>query len=261
MNENYRILILQAILLGLLGSCAPSQGSQSVAGQPVLTVGLTPPRVVLEGRALARRLASGPLGDRRPRWSGGGSGIAGDAAVAMAGTPDGSEYLSLLVSCALSASDSLISGDLEFFGELGLASDWIRRPLGDDERGWVSACVLASLNDEGVALPISLRGRRRSLRLGSDEVAEFPVWAGAFYGDVFSRLDRPLEWFACRGSGQVSNPTASGLVGTCAREDADHPGLSPCGMTFVGDCSAIVDFWRRRGFGSRLEFIDLFVLE
>jgi hypothetical protein len=251
--------ILQLISLA---SCEGSIGSDPMAqvtSHPVLTAALTPPRVVLEGRARARRLASAPLGAGGP--SGGGQVVAGEAAFAMAADLDGAQYLALLVSCALPGGESLVSGDLEFFGELGLSSSWARRPLDDDDRGWISACVLARLNGDGVALPISLRGRLRLPRPGSEEIAEFPVWAGSFYGDVFSSLDRPIEWFTCRGSGQISHPSASGLLGTCALEDPDRAGLSPCGMQFTGDCADVFRFGRRRGLESHLEFINLFVIE
>lgn len=247
----------------LICSCSTSPILSS-STDPVLSLSLSSPEIVTRGIDAARVLSSGGLSS--PSCSPGSRRIASPSAAEMARTPDGAEYLSLLVACALPADASLVVGDLEFFGELGLAPEWTRGRLGASGRGWVSACVLARLNGESVAVPVSLRGSRGQLSAASDERSEFSVEAGAFYGNVF--VDGPSpEWFACGGLGQAADPRSSGLVGTCAREDSLRPGLSPCGMTFVGSCQDACERSRRgsaggsyRRCGSNREVITQFVL-
>jgi len=166
-----------------------------------------------------------------------------DSASKLLSTADGIEVLSFIVSCALPADITLeatVDGTtLDFFGEVGLAHDWMARPLGAEGRGWVSACLFARMNDSNEALPISLRSFSAALTTDADERDGWSVEEGAFYGNLFTPGDDPPLWISCRGSGQLSNPDAGGLVGRdCAKPDPARPGFSLCGSIFAGDCGA-----------------------
>ena len=76
-------------------------------------------------------------------------------------TEDGRELLSYVVRCALGPDEGLVASDdgnqFDMPGALGLAPEWKNRPLDDDERYLISACLLAHVNAYGVSVPISVR--------------------------------------------------------------------------------------------------------
>ena len=158
-------------------------------------------------------------------------------------TEDGREVFSFIVSCALPDTITLeadVDGTtFQFTGEIGLAPEWLTSPLDRTGQGWVSACIFARVNAHEVALPISVRGGSLALATDPDERAEWSVEEGAFYGNLFTSLDQPIQWIACRGAGQVTQPDASGLADRqCAKPDPANPGFTMCGFTFAGDCGA-----------------------
>ena len=98
------------------------------------------------------------------------------AAALLLATEDGREVLSFIVSCALPETVTLFAtatdGTVyEFFGDLGLASEWLDHPLREAGRGWVSACLFARVNRHVLAQPISMRGpnnRSEERRVGKE---------------------------------------------------------------------------------------------
>lgn len=211
--------VLTLALLWACG-CAPDPDF-STHRSAVLTASRMDPRIVLAERAHAHAIADSTLG--------------GAAAVDMSSTPDGSEYLSNLVACALTDSQTITVGGIEYTGELGLAVTWTVIPLGAAARGWVSACVLARLSGVDVALPISLRGPRAALTPSPEERAGWTVQEGAFFGDLFKAPCTNLDWFACRGA----DPAPADR--TCTVPDPSHPGSTMCGLTYAGLCSEACD--------------------
>ena len=154
-------------------------------------------------------------------------------------TTEGRELLGFLISCAIPEDQTLVAdfkgNHYEFPGGLGLAPDWAEHPL--DQRGqrWVSACMFARVNVNDVSVLISLRGPNKALATSAEERAGWPVQEGAFYGDMFRPLDKPILWIACSGEGQGTG--AGGLVSRdCAKPDPAHPGLTLCGFTYAGPC-------------------------
>ena len=169
-----------------------------------------------------------------------------EAAGDLLSTPDGQEVFSFLVSCALpdtvTLEATLPDGTvLDFFGELGLAPQWVHRPLNNDDKGWVSACMFARVNNHDVSIPISLRGPTHALTADADERAGWPLEEGAFYGMLFTPDDQPINWIACRGRDLAAQGQTGGLVDRdCAAPDPAHPGLTLCGFNWAGDCADFV---------------------
>jgi hypothetical protein len=163
------------------------------------------------------------------------------AAGALLATEDGREVLSFIVSCALpetvtvfaTATDGTV---YEFFGELGLASEWLDHPLREAGRGWVSACLFARVNADAVAEPISMRGQNKALAVSPEEAAAFPLEEGAFYGNYFATQGEPLSSIACRGEDQASSEVGGLISRDCAEPDLGDPSHTLCGFTYAGGC-------------------------
>jgi hypothetical protein len=166
-----------------------------------------------------------------------------DAVGDLLDTPEGQELFQFVVSCALpegtilEAPDPEGDGTLEFHGAIGLAPSWLDQPMSRSDRRWVSACLLARVNEYGITVPVSLRGSSPALSTTSDEVAAFSLEEGAFFGDVFVEPDEPIQAFACRGQAQVAGETGDLVHRDCTEPDPANPGKTICGMTFVGDCA------------------------
>jgi hypothetical protein len=177
------------------------------------------------------------------RLSDGRTTVNMDSAGKLLSTEDGREVFSFVVSCALPGNVTLeadVDGTtFEFNGELGLAPEWMTSSLDSVGQGWVSACIFARVNAADVAVPISVRGANLALATDADERSVWSVEEGAFYGNLFTPLDQPILWIACRGAGQVTQPDASGLADRrCATPDPANPGLTMCGFIFAGDCGS-----------------------
>ncbi len=158
-------------------------------------------------------------------------------------SPEGQELLAFLIGCALpegvilTATDPAGGPDIEFFGEIGVAPDWVDRALDRSDRRWVTACVLSRVNDAGVSVEISMRGPLTVLDSTPAERASHPIEEGAFYGDIFGPLNQPLQWFACRGRDQAAGESGGLADRDCAEPDPANPGKTYCNFTYVGDCA------------------------
>jgi len=165
--------------------------------------------------------------------------VNGSAAELIA-TEDGREVFSVIVNCALPEGITLIGNvdgtEFEFPGEIGLARDWIYHALDREGQGWVSACVFSRINARAVVVPISIRGPHHALQVDPDERQTFSLEEGAFYGNLFTPLDQPILWIACRGSDEAAGESGGLAERDCAEEDPANPGLTRCGFFFAGDC-------------------------
>lgn len=158
---------------------------------------------------------------------------------------EGQELLAFLISCALPEGESLVAPDLsfpgapdiEFFGEIGVAPDWATEPLDANGRRWVTACILSRVNDNGVSVEISIRGPNAALASTPGELATWSVEEGAFYGDIFGALNKPLEWYACRGADQAAGETGGLNDRDCTEPNPANPGHTMCGFIYAGDCA------------------------
>jgi len=165
---------------------------------------------------------------------------------AFMATDNGREVLGFIVSCALPFDDTLVAtlpnGDsFEFFGELGLANEWIDHPLKKAGRGWVSSCLFARINENDVAIPISMRGPSQTLATSPDEVASWSLEEGAFYGDYFVAPGEPVQWIACRGRDQAAGETAGLIDRDCTEPDPADSTHTRCGFLYAGDCSVVCE--------------------
>lgn len=175
--------------------------------------------------------------------SGQGLYTANPAAVSgFMATEEAREVLSFIVSCALPDGSTLAASadgiTYEFFGELGLANEWLTHPLKKAGRGWVSACLFARINDSNVPLPISLRGQHQELAAGVDERNGWTLEEGAFYGDYFVAPGEPVQWVACRGRSQAAFEIGGLIERDCTETDPLNPGRTKCGLIYAGDCAA-----------------------
>jgi hypothetical protein len=181
------------------------------------------------------------------------------ATAELLATSDGREVYSYLISCALpdgmtieasvaGAPDSnppdtnytCTSGQCVFSGGLGLAEDWIDHKLSSKDERWVSACVFARVNLYVTAEDISLRGNHPDLAVSNLEAQIFTLEEGAFYGNLFTHEDDPIDWNACRGRDQAEGEpnTGGGLnLRDCAEEDPANPGKTLCGFNYTGTCA------------------------
>lgn len=172
-------------------------------------------------------------------------------------TADGREVYSYLISCALPAGVSIAatitgapdsappdtnytcaSGECVFEGSLGLASDWVDHKLSSKDERWVSACIFARVNLFTQAEGISLRGSHPNLTVSAGEADEFPLEEGAFYGNLFTDEEDPIDWNACRGRDQAEGDAGGLALRDCAEEDPNNPGRTYCGFKYAGDCAA-----------------------
>jgi len=170
-------------------------------------------------------------------------------------TADGRDVYSYLVSCALPggiAIEATVPGAADtappesnyvctaercvFYGSLGLAEDWIDHRLASKDERWISACIFARVNANDTAEAVSLRGAHLALTVSTDEAELYTVEEGAFYGNLFTHEDDPIDWNVCRGEGQASGEFGGLVLRDCAEEDPGNPGKTYCGFTYAGDC-------------------------
>jgi hypothetical protein len=161
-------------------------------------------------------------------------------------THEGREVFSFVVSCALEEGVTLTVnhptfGQLLFFGEVGLAPRWETRAMDGSDQRWVSACLLARVNNNDVTVQVSLRGPDNALDTTAEERTQWTLQEGAFYGDVFQPGNKPLEMYACRGRDQAAGPEDGDMdARDCTEPDPNNPGKTLCGMDYAGDCADFV---------------------
>jgi hypothetical protein len=170
-------------------------------------------------------------------------------------TADGRDVYSYLVSCALPDGTNIeatVAGAADtappesnyvctaercvFYGALGLAPDWIGHKLASKEERWISACIFARANANDTAEAISLRGPHPALTVSTDEADLYTLIEGAFYGNLFTHEDDPIDWNACRGESQAQGELGGLVLRDCAEEDPAHSGATYCGFNYAGDC-------------------------
>jgi hypothetical protein len=118
---------------------------------------------------------------------------------------------------------------------MGLAPAWEHRSLQPREKRWLSACLIARVNAYGIEVSISLRGRHPALTPSATEAETYTLEEGAFYGDIFTPENEPLEWTACRGAAQAAGEEGGLIERDCTEPIGD--GTTRCGFKFAGDCS------------------------
>jgi hypothetical protein len=154
---------------------------------------------------------------------------------------EGRQLLGYVMKCALGWDDVLSAsyqGSTYLFdGGVGLATNWKDRALTATEKRWVSACLLAHSNAFGEKVPLSLRGNHPALATTPEEIKNYPVEEGAFYGDLFQASGSAAPMFACSGLGSKDVCELESNEWLDVRVCAQGAGsVSQCGFYVPGDC-------------------------
>lgn len=167
--------------------------------------------------------------------------LTGAGITSIAATADGRSFLTYLVGCALTSSQTLTttgSTQYSFTGTLGLASGWTSASLSGAERKWVSACMLARANSIGTSVGLSLRGTHTQLYLSGE--GGYGIQEGTFYGDIFFG---GAGRHACADIDVINRPTYGSLkTRVCAYSDNGVGTTTPCGFIYDGLCASTCSF-------------------
>jgi hypothetical protein len=150
----------------------------------------------------------------------------------------GRDVLDYLIGCAFGPDVTLVGTTdagvtHEFHGAIGLAPHWEHRKLTLKEQRWISACMLARVNNSGTSLFISLRGPHDALTVTAEEANDFVLQEGAFFGNIFTKTQ---EFYACRGSDLYSGNFDEVVALRACAQPTEAGDKTLCGMKFAGDC-------------------------
>ena len=213
-----------AMLAVALGACVaePGGGSPTVSNVPRIALNaLSPAALAGTGLTTAPLDAAG--------------------AAAMGQTADARAVLAYAAGCALDATQQVsyaVDGVAQTaVGAMGIAPAWTARALTSDEAAWVSACVFARVNLSAAVVSISARGASPGLDATPEELADYRIEEGAFWGNAFVDLG-PLAAHACDGVDQAADDSYGDLpLRQCAQWDGvAGSNRSPCGFHYAGLC-------------------------
>lgn len=165
-------------------------------------------------------------------------------AAAMGQTSNARKVLAFAASCALDPEQSVTYtvGGVEYtvVGWMGIAPGWTSAALSWTDAAWVSACVLSRVNVTSNLVYISARGDNAGYDATIDELQDFGIEEGAFWGNVFVNLGS-IAGYACNGVDQAADDTYGDLPYRECAEWNGVPGsnLTPCGMNYAGLCSSV----------------------
>jgi hypothetical protein len=248
---------LALVCVSTLAACTTDEAVSSKS-QSVTTLNRLASNRLASNRLASNRLASNRLASNR--LASNKLALDPHGAAELIATDDGRNVLSYIVSCAAPPTESLEAthgscstnadcGTLtpgtcdagtckySFPGVLGLAPEWLGKPLGRQGKGWISACMFARVNAHDTAEEISLHGEHPALAVALDESALYTAEEGAFYGNMFTPADQPIAWYACRGEAQASGEFGGLVARDCAEPDPANPRITQCGFTYAGDCA------------------------
>lgn len=170
------------------------------------------------------------------------------AAASMLNSSDSRQVLEYLIGCALPKGQAFTVNaggqTFTFQGDVGLAKSWKSTKLTAKEKRWISACMLARINNQGQLMKVSLRGPHHALHVTQAETARFNQEEGVFYGDIFTGTAPIIGW-SCRGAAQAGGEGTEGSALSyrdCAepasRVDFDGQTITgnQCGWGFAEDC-------------------------
>ena len=241
-----RVSLAIAIAVLIMLAAAPIQADET--SNRIAANRIAANRIAANGIA-ANKLAARKLSESRLE--------ADSEAAKMLSTEDGREMYSYIISCALPEGkeiDATVPGapdtappdtlytcaneSCSFPGSLGLAEYWIDHRLDVKGQRWITACLLARVNYFGVKVIISLRGVAPQLLVGRHEAERYSLQEGAFYGNIFSDPDKPLDWNACRGKDAAAGETGDLKLRVCTEPDPNDPTHTKCGFNYAGDCGS-----------------------
>jgi hypothetical protein len=228
---------LSVVVVALFAACVDAPTESTISSNRIVTNRIVTNRIVTNklaaGKVAAAKVAAVQISSSTFRVN---LPVAAD----LLSTDAGREVFSAIVACALPEGTTLEAdlpdGTFEFFGDAGLAPEWIAQPLCAESQRWVSACLFSRVNSSDVAIPISVRGPNPALGADSDERETFSLQEGAFFGNYFTPKDDPIAWFACRGIDKARGDAGDLANRNCAAPDPAKPGLTRCGFNYAGDC-------------------------
>ena len=151
-------------------------------------------------------------------------------------TPEGRDVMTYVVGCAIPNGQNVTLADKSgvtytLTGLIGLAPAWATRAPTVSEQRWVTACLLARTNVNGVPVNLSMRhDSNLALITSAAERTQYSQVEGAFYGNLFAATP---TWFAC------SNRNWTQLVGTFRACALSPNGITTdCGFSYTGTCSS-----------------------
>jgi hypothetical protein len=159
------------------------------------------------------------------------------------------ELLLYTVSCAFDVDQSFdfswtdASGAAHaesYPGLNGLAPNWAAQPLDPTGQQWVSDCLGARVNAEGVSVMLSIRGTSPALAASTAELEAYQTREGAFFGNLFNA---PFKVYACYDPLSMVASVMAKRV--CAQPFVAAPGSSTltydCGpIQVLGPCEQVV---------------------
>lgn len=168
------------------------------------------------------------------------------AATGLEATEEGRTFLGYLLSCALEAgaeaSIEVAGVTYRFPGGEGLAPAWADRAMTLAEQHYVSACLLARTNADGLKVVIYLvKGadpEPEEVRRASGG-EPYRLFEGMFFGNLFSN---PPVAYACMGDAARARSldtifSRRRCVLPTETKTADGQDLSACGFILTGSCA------------------------
>jgi hypothetical protein len=162
-------------------------------------------------------------------------------AASMGQTATARKVLAFAVACALESTQTVTYtvGGVSYTdtGMLGIAPGWKTAAISSSQAAWVSACMFSHVNDVTHLVWLSLRGAQTALSTTGQEVTDYGVEEGAFWGNVFTNLGS-VHGYSCLGVDQAASETYGELpYRNCAQWDGvSGSNASPCGMSYAGLC-------------------------
>src|ERR1043165_3688240 len=167
------------LLLVVLGACAVEPGDGSVTEPDGSGTETDVPRIAVN--ALAPSMLAYTALTTAQLDSTGAGAVGGNAA--------SRKVLNYAAGCALDATQTVnfTVGGVNFtlYGAMGMVPAWTSRAITTDEAAWISACVFARVNLTSASITISARGSLANLGSTSDELANYRIEEGAFWGNAF----------------------------------------------------------------------------
>ena len=159
----------------------------------------------------------------------------------LAQTEQGRQLLKYMVSCALPAGESIavtVGKKYAFQGALGLVPSWAHRPMTEEEKRRLSACLAAHTNYFGKPVQISLRSddpaAPEGLRTTAEERKDFPFFEGGFFGNYF--IPHPVSYVCLGDTPAERDEHLAKLLRVCTIKSEGDTGLSRCDFKIVGLC-------------------------
>ena len=229
-------IITTLAVCGLVGACADVQPNLSSSESHVESANRLAVNRLAVNRLAVNRLAVNRLAVNRLAVN--GMAQASADAEALAAEEGGLELLTYMVSCALPEGESLSVAGEVLNGSIGVAPGWLDSGLDVPAQRWLSACLLARVNYFGVEVHLSLRGANAALATTAEERAAYPVFEGAFFGNLFGET---ADKSSCTSAYKATAPQVGTLpLRECTVTDA-ATGRTRCDYEPTGICEDVCE--------------------